>query len=1766
MLLGLSVLAFSIFYSVSVFAAGPGSNPCSGSLFCLADAFNTSGSESVVVCAGTSTPMNWFNFWYNGTGPLNSSLVSNGTASAQFYFLGNSTTSGTSYNNNPLTNATNPPCVKFDLNATVAPFTNKTIQINVTAENNTDYLVASTPPNCGISGCNGTMFTINYVSIESQNIGGIAVPNAVFMTYNNATKTFLNQGPALTDSSGYWAEHCSGIVVSGNCLNSTPPNLPNICFVHGIPFPEQTNQCAINTTASLRAFDFISSNASAVTNVTVPSTAGATVLSLNSITAMGFVMPNGFSPSPGMSGFLNVTNLNVTDSSGQLVYQSQPQGGGQGPEGGPPFFLTPNSKYTITVSIQGSGTYSYPFMAPSKGMTGAQITIPNASTTDYTTFIGKIVNSSNSPIPGAIVYAQFYKGGGGSFGISFFNSSVTDNNGLFSIKVPTTQWISMGGGGGGGLSPYPVYQFYIISNQTNSSNSVPIYFPTIDNNNNRGYFAQPAGGTSVLPALNLKAGGQVNVNVTLNGASLVLGELSKFLSLGTGLTRSDVTGKFTMISIFSGVTLPSSIVIPFLAPINSVAGNLYGKNQSFGGPGSDTGIISGCFNSTIVNQGLISQINCNLTQPGYLNLTVTTCSNIFDQSTCTQQEQAGNFGFWFDTNGILRDVSGNAVSYISPDGTVLQDLLGFGSNPTQNITMPLPNGTYTLELVPGFEFSSFTGVYNGTTFDITPGATTNLKMVRGNSWIINPMFNPSLTLTGNNPLNISVFSPNGVLNATYVNLNGSKVLFLNKSVASNQAISFGFDPNGFGGGAFYNTTFNPSALGLSAGKYWLLINATNVTGTARFTTTMLMPINAYDFQVGVDMGGFTFGTGQNVFAKVFAYNTSSFPPIGLNASSGNVTLKVYDSTGAQISVTSAASSVVNGQGSVNITMPSSLGFYEIVTSVQTDGCISAGCVNGTTGVADNWVQVSNVNIKSITDKTEYKPTDSVALTVQVLNSTGNTPISGASVQVSVDNGNTPAVGVTGGDGKVAITLDPQTYGTNNQWSFGFHNLQIKISKSTASDVINFNTFSDFDVRGLNLFVRSSKPSYSQGENVSLDVFGPSGFTIGNVVVDGSTLTECMTPNCAVGGSTFGLSSVGPGYIQISLANWTIGHHDVKVPASFGGGTQNFYTGFDISAYSIIATTDSFSYSVNQNITLLVSANYPNGTSVSNQNVIATLFKAQPPNDINVTQVSGTTNSSGQVALALNATQPGFNYIKVNVGGQLQYVGVQVSTLKVSLLSSSGSLVTNYNAAPGDTLTIYVNATSGGSNVPDNSQITARIWAFGNPIDLPSNTTTNGNATIIFQIPSFAPAQVYGLELRVTTPTGDQGFAPPASVTITGGSALQLSASADRSFLHPYKPGDTALFSASLTYPNGTAAGGYNVTFEVGSERTTPQTVGTAVTGSGGLATTSYNITTNSTDGPYFLHVYITSSTDVQAYSGFLVSSLTVNATTDKSVYAPGENITLTVTLFNRTSGSQLNATGGFVNIFSKDNGQVNQFFDPTGMAQPYQINVTIPNEADAVGTYPIGVVMFVNQYQGIGFALVDVRNSSLSLNLSLPSTITASSYFLANLSASTGSVATLRVFSPAAASLIYENTSVSLSGTPASASLNLTINNPGVYVFNGFVSGIGGVTQIVSVAPPSSGTIPAIWTGTSTSANATAFTTSQNVYISSNIANSTATVLTVDTTTNTTITYSLPLTLNMTNTYYGIFSSSNLVSGRTYFVRLDTSASSSLATTMFSVS
>jgi hypothetical protein len=1741
-------LLLVILIAPSAFAQGPPTNYCIDRKVCLDLIFNDTGALGVRVCAGTNESLNVsdFNFWYNGT-HLN--VTNNGI---MYAFWADSDIELNFSNATLFNNETSPPCVDITLNSTQgANFTFSQVQVNLTVNGSNVY----TPPTGPDS--NSTMETINYVVLNVKDGGGSAVANAAFKLFDNSTKAFVGQELAATDGKGYWAEQCFGIVNGTACVGE--PGWPNNrCSISGGPFcsdPDCYYVCQINSTVSVYAFDFISSNISAVTNIMpgTPSTATLNIPSAISIVNAQLLMG---SPQDGPSfANANITLMEVYDYyTGAKEFSLQNiTSGEQG------LFLRTNTLYNISITNVTfndlpQGSYNYTVMLPSTGIVIMEMIVSNSS--QRATIYGKVVNETGSPVVGAVVYAQMHKSSAGG-GLMFFSSSVTGQNGLFSVGVPQTQHIPSNEQCQQCDMYWPVYQFMIASNVT-SGTGAPMYFQSVDNNDGRGYFAQ--GNVMYLPKpLVLRSGGQANVNVTLNGAFFIVSEVAKLLSLGTGVTKDAVTGKLS-IPLMPGFSTAPSIIVPFFSPTGSVIIDLMGKD-------GDTGsVINACFTNTSVSQGQVSAINCNMTPPGNLSIRAMTCSNLFDGSSCSQK-MAGSFDFWFETNGILKDSGGNAVLYLSPEGTIISELLGFssgGSISTEDFTLPLPPGNYTLEMTSSQEWSRYLGMYNRTTFEILPDQVTNFDAILAEAWRINPMFNPSMILSGNNNIEASVdYMSAGQLNDTRVAMS-AQVLYLNKSAAS------GVVGMAFNGTTrrFENKTFSPLSMGLTAGKYLLLLNATNVTGNTTFMSTMITPVYAYDFQLGMDLGGFSFGTNQTVRGRIFAFNqTGSIP-----GNTSPIIVGMYDSNGAVVDLTGRLnlSSIVNGTGSIGITMPTAVGSYSILTKVNSSGRY---------GVSDQWVQVTNLNIQVRTDRFSYQAGDNVALTVKVLNASNCVPIANASVEVTVEGSSvsTPATGFTDSSGVATITLSPSVYGN---WSWGWHNLRIKISAQIGGDAANLETWTGFDVRGMEVNIRPNRPSYAVTDEVVLDMFSPPepAVTVVSAKVDGQGWTENPDLNHSnvanYSAKVFGLSCIGDcnvsrGKIINFSTGWGPGHHNVEIKLSVGQGTQNFYTGFDVNTYNIFAMTDRFSYDVNQNITLNVTVAWPsNGSAIAGIPVVATLYKAQPPNDIFVTNASNTTDAFGKVTMKLNATQSGFSYIKINASNQLWFIGVQVSSLSITLRNETNGTVTNneYTATPGTAAAICTYSAIGGAPVPDGSTIKAYLWSYGRQTELSSNTTTGGFACIRYTAPADAHAQIYGLEVRVSTSAGDTGSAPPAALRISGGTSLQLRVSADRSFMQPYMPGESAMFTAFLTYTDGSPVSGRVVSFTYGSEGSVPQTVGNATTGNDGAAKLA--MTAPAQDGPYYLLASVP-GTEIQSYSGFVVSSLNVRVTPNATEYKPGDTMGLNITVTNRSSGAAINSTGGFVAVFNKEKGKRDIAFTPSG-SQPYLVSVSIPNEKEAVGSYPIGAVVFSDRLQGSGFTLVDVVNASQQINISTSVSPMAGTPFNVTINASSGSTAHVVVFSPSASAVVYDS-DVALSGTPPSANITRNLSYAGMYVVGVFVKDVGSKTKIVTVAPPTSGTVPNIWTYTSatdSTTNTTVFATSDNVFIMSNIPNATANVMRINSTTNTTISTALPLNQYSSGKYYAQFSTagSNLVSGMTYFVRLDTSTASGVATTMFRVS
>ncbi|MBI2084704.1 MAG: hypothetical protein HYT70_03795 [Candidatus Aenigmarchaeota archaeon] len=1756
-------LFFSILLTPTVLAQTP--------TFLIDDVYpyNASGSNNVTVriCSNTNTTaVNSFNFSTSLSGGFANVSVVNATITQcggnlhRYYYnttnytgnlsLVSKATCDASQQLEPLVQPPFPQCADFALNVTWA---DTGAVINVTSFNET----------YNQSSLNASVVTINQYIVKTQSPqSSSGLGNVVLMGFNDTVNDYANfsQGPAVSDSTGYWIQHCRGTVAAdGSCIGQTQFHPSNQCIWHGLPFfagsqvgafgmEGGSNNCLQLNNSVFVGYDFVSSNSSRG-RVLFNQTA---TITMNTSTVISFVdtfkvsLANPFGGF-GSEGFLNLSSIKVYNSTGVVLAQTF---------GGvdrfvPPAFLDVNAVYTIELNISGTPR-NYSFISTSNGIYGAIIQVADTTgvaNPSFTIIKGQIVNASNPTqgVAGAVVYAKLHDYFSPPMGIVFINSTVADQNGIFSLRVPSTSFISEPFGSG--VMPFPAYDLFIVSNITNPTTGAPVYFPTIDKNGEMGYFAQ--GANTILKPIKLGAGGQVNVNVTLNNATGLLSELSRFESSKvTGETRDAFTSKMTMLKIFDQVTLPKSITVPLTAPSGNVQLLVLGQNQSFGF--SDTPPVGICINTTTVTQGQISNVNCNLTQPGFLNLNVTNCQSIFNSVSCNVKETLGNFHFWFENRLVVTNSSGNSLTYIDGASFLLENILRGGTS-YQNLSIPLPDGSYQLRIEPRLDFSRFASVKNTTAFAITAGQTLPRDINRTERFQIEPRFQ-SLVLSANNNVNISVRDGTGTpLNTTHVNVT-AQLLYPNRSAAGTSAVlNLAYDPTAQ---IFYNRTANFSAAaygGMTAGKYLLLVNATNVSGSSSYTSTFTMPVSLSDFSVGINLGGFTFGTGQLINGKVYAFDTTTNPPTGV--ASGQLRIEIQDSTGAPVNSTNASSGIVDGEGSFSLLAPSTVGFYNLAATVNG---------SGKSGTAETWLQVSNLAIKLSTDRFSYQPSDNVIVSVEVRNASSSAGIANANVEVTVDSNRNPITGITDSNGKATLTLNPSQI-TGSTWSFGFHSIKVKISKDTATQVINLESFYGFEVRGIEAFVETEKPSYSTTDTVKVNVFVPPSTTLSSnptAVLDG------------LSNVTYTANQSGPGFYQFDLGTRQVGRHSVKVTVSTSGGSQDIFTGFEVISTNIQVETRrgatlEFKFNANELLNLSVKViNSSTGQPVSSKQVVVTLYKVSPPNDINVSHNNTynytNTSTQGIAQLFLNVgNRSGPHYAKVLVDNQVQYAGIMVSSLSVSLMNATpgtagAAIVNSFTGTPGTTVNIYVNASSGGGfDVADGSIVTLRLWAFGRPTEI-TNTTTKGNATLSIEIPSFAPKLTYGLDVSVSTSDGSAGFAPPASLTVTGSNALRLSVEPNK---RSYSPSSSGSLVATLTYENGTGAVGYNISFERGAPGRPPSSLGSANTNAGGISTLSVS-NMGSTDGEYFVHAFITNDTSLTAYSGYIVNGLVVRLSTNKTTYNVGEAIGFNVTVTNSSSGTSVNASGGtgFISIFDEDRGIITTPLT-VGNSQPYTASLSIPNDSSSIGTFGAGVEFTFNGSKGFDFALISVANSSEIVNISIPTSITAGEAFSVTIFSSATSTARLGVFSPVATSVVYDNSSIAMTAnTPQNVTVNIT--DTGIYVFMLRVNNVGGNSTVRSVTSVASGTTaPAVWSGSSLTTNSSAFSTGGTVFIISNTANSTARVLT--TSNNITTTVSLPLTQTSGSRFYNTFTPS--VAG-TYYVRLDKSTSSGVASAMFVVS
>ncbi len=1589
-------------------------------------------------------------------------------------------------------------CVDFVLNSS---YTNTTLNATVYSNGTLNF----------------TNVTLNYIFVNGTRA------NALLMLFNESTKSFVNGAPIFTNTNGIYAEHCLGL------LNTTTKVcLPNKCAFTGNSASfgggqqggqsTPTTACTVNG-SSLYFFDFANYASGIVTtpNLLSNAVAGPTfnditvaMINLDSFFFETRSASNQQPPTMYSSNLSGYQILNYSNQS-QILFNSSGTFG-------PPAFLTPDTLYVINLTYTNSSTtynYQYPFLPLGKGMGGA--VIQATSLTPDSTFFSRLVNETGSPVVNAVVYAQTFQGFARPDGVTFVNSSVTDSNGLFTLKVP------------GGT----YYKFLIVSGNKDSTNGGYLYFPTLNDNGNRGFQAT-SGKTVVLPNFILKKGATLNTNITLNGAGGIAIELFQYLDLPYAPTKVSYTSKMLPVNMFQDTTtVPSYVNVPYISPVGSVSESVYGFASLFDTSGRPPTVNSVCFNTTsITTQGSVYNISCTINASvGTLNLSVNNCNSgsVFNCTT-----SIGDPSFLFDSKLVIKNQSSGNIVGVIDDGTFLTSQVSFRtqSSVNGNLKLILPLGNYTIAAYPKFtDTKNPVGFIYSSNITINNASVTNLTISRQNpSWGLFSQFPLSSTTTQTQTYRVSVIDfGNGaptLLNNTKVNVT-IQVLQLNGSYAGNMSnpLNMTFNasnsiPVPINASGTFEVNFTPSLYAINASKYYILIRANaSVNGVTYFTQQKLF-LSVSDFITGIDLSKTTYGTSDNLTAVLFTYNNTLNPPTPLNTT---VNLTFYKDgfllSSLAVNTTNGLGNFTQSLSSLNIVSP---GLYEVLASASV-----ASSTN--TGFADKVFQVSNLLATISYDKTNYKPTDSVVVTLTVQNSTGSA-LTNASVQAAVDNSQIITQNYTDSNGKTTLTLNPTTI-LNSNWSFGYRAVNFKISKDLSTSVLFQEIPSGFQVNGFNVFFGTEKKTYGTSEAVRL-IFGGSFSGTPNIYVDGVQFNG----NLQQTGAGFSIMSISPN------PTWTSGSHTVKASFQKGSDSQDFFTSFESKGSDASFSLNQSSYNVGSPILLIVTLfNSTTGQPINGTLVNATVFKAQGTTDVAELQSNVNTSANGSAAITLNASTSGFHYIKIATSDLTRFVGFYVS--EASLTISSTLDKSSYS--PGDQVSLTINSSAG-----VNSTVDAKIWVQGFAQSLPSATLNSSNITIInFTIPGDAPASSYFIEVKVSSPTGSVGFASNV-LTISGRKLVLTPSRASRIYSSTESVNLTATFFES----NNTVVSNIPLTLTLTQAGGTPTTVATGTTDSNGKAVFTITSGNFSSDGDYLANVYVTASPSVTAFTGFKISSIKVSMKLNVSSANLGDIVLVSFNVTNATSGSNLTPTSVVLNVFGKQKGSFSIPLTVSG-SQPYTTTLTIPSDSSALGFYNLVLVAAVNGSSGSSSGGLSVTNTSATLTLTVPSSVTSGSPFLVNFTAGSGNGnATINIFSPG--NPLAYSTTVALAG--GFNSTNVTnVTTPGTYIVS-IDTPVGSIFKQVNVLPSSA---LLFYSSFVNGTNSTVFASGTNIVISSSLANTSAVFLTnAGNTTSTTV---LPLALNSSSGLYsGTFTPST--SGF-YLARLDTSTSSGLTSFLLKI-
>ena len=1597
-------------------------------------------------------------------------------------------------------------------------------------------------------------FTYNF-KVNAVRFTGAA--NMIFMRYNLTNVTPLDSGPGALGSDGVFAMHQ---------LNSTG------CLYHGIRplvgsggmggpmesiktgfgcYPLATGA---ETDDWLMHFDFTTSNGSVTirrnqSNIALnpPSQLALTNIRLDSFCFGGF---QDAGSCLNFSGF-NATIINETNG---LVYNGSvqvPQGNG----GGSPAFLLPYKQYTVNVTGNLNGSYytnQFPYLTQSPGMNGIILNVFKSDT--YTTFSGQVFNSTGQPLQNAIVMVRKNNGFTPPDGVDFIAANLTNTNGVYSVRIAKSQ--NQGPGGFAGDNE-DTYKIMVMSNATNNAGNLK-YFPTENDNNGRGFRA--AGDSIFLTPTTIMDASIITINVTLNNASNIMIETGLYSSGVLKNKRLASSKKMAPIKLFSNLDVPNNTYISMLVPAGNVIFNLFGMPSKEGGAQGPAlqQASSLCFFKKTITAGVPTIQDCNLTAPSTINFTIGRCGSngfgpnsfqsIFNCTSTTNDQGilwSNQFLIFNETNGDLLS-SVEEGSFQREQNFQLEGAQG-GAASNQVIKLLVPGGAnYSVKVMPKFDWSPSLQIQSQritTTFNATTIFGINTSM----SWELQATLNSTLNASANNTIVAAVFDhalvtpgqppscgggpciPRDLLNNSHVTVY-IYLLQLNGAYAGNMTspITMTFQSTGLNApgvpGAGFNTSFRPKDFNMSAGKFKLVIVALNQSalsgsplGRNNFSVSKEFPITVSDFNLALTPAKNAFASTDAIAGKIYAVY-----PNGTKID-GTVNLQLSDEANAVLNTSSVT--MTAGVASFSLLQNAQLpaGTYELVASMNASNSF---------GFSTSFIQVADFLVDAKFDKSSYASTENATLVATVKLANG-TAVANASVEISVDGSQSSNLNFTAANGKATFTLDPSKMAQNSNWAPGFRMVDVKISAQSGNKVSKQRIVTGFDVKGVEIDMHTERFSYTKDENVTLLVFSSSQPTL---YIDGSKVSDSNATSMS-NGYKFLLTPPSGG--------WSSGFHNLQAEVTSGTNKQSLFRGFEVNVLNINSFPLSFSNPINQNATIMVRVmNTTSGSPIPVDTATVTYvfnkFEGLAP--IQLGTYVNTTNANGEATGQFNITSAGFNFVEITVQKgavtQKQFVGFFASGITVRATTDKQTY------APGDTVMISVNVSDSAYVAQNGATVEGQIRSFGDSVNLGTNSTNAGGLTnLTYVIPTSASTQTRFAELRISTATGDTAFAG-VEIRIAGFNLLV------RPSRPSYEIGQNVTMLADLRNATNGPIADQSITFELLRPGKVPLALGSATTDSKGSATVTFNSSTMNitSDGFYAVRVYSTGSDGLQTVVGFSMSSLKVGLTLNSSRITLGQTVQFNITISN-SSGS-VTPTNLELEIWNEQKGKFNLPVTITGN-QPYQLNLTVPNEPNALGSYSVGAVAYSGVSRGDARAMMFVQNDTATLTMTIDQALTAQTPFIVTLNATdagTGQV-TLTTFSPGA-DTVANTTTVTLVGGYKNVTLNLT--NPGQYVLIAESSVYGTISTGRFLAPV--GGTALFYAQNSTANNATLFTAGSVATFYTTAVNSTVSI--VYNSSGVMVENEVPLVLDSNGYYNGNYT---LTSAGFYMARLDTNVGSGLA-------